>query len=165
VERVVLRNPAGEPTLSMYAGDALTVEVHFHARVRIEKPYFWIAVASAHGALFVASMLFDGQRPDFVAAGQGQISVTFQAPWIIPQTYTVSMGVRAGDGTTPLLQSRDVAFFNVIGRMAEYGMVGEPADVLAGGSTSMILPYAWRFPDGKVVNVAMQSFKPLPEDS
>jgi lipopolysaccharide transport system ATP-binding protein len=163
IERVLLRNARGDTTVSFRAGDDITVEIHFRARAQINKPYFWVAVASAHGSLFVASMLFDGHRPEAIE-GTGSYSCTFKCPWLVPQTYTITVGARGADGTTQLMKSREVAFFNVIGRMSDYGMHGEPADMLAQGSTPMILPYRWRLPDGRDIDVEMTHFRESGEE-
>ena len=154
IERVVLKNARGETAVSFRSGEDITVEIHFLARARIRQPYFWISVAGAHGDLFVASMLFDGHRPDSVE-GAGSYACTFKAPSLVPQTYTVSTGARASDVSTPLMQSREVAFFNIIGKMSDYGLHGESADMFAQGSTSMVLPYRWRLPDGRELDVRM----------
>jgi lipopolysaccharide transport system ATP-binding protein len=155
IERVVLRDGAGEATTDFPIGADITVEVHYRARKRLEQPYLWIAVESQHGALFMANMLFDGRRPDALE-GAGTIACTFKAPPLLPQVYTVLFGARAKDGVSFLTRSRDVAFFKVGGVLADAGLPGEPGEMLANESTPLVLPYEWRMPDGARVPVSVR---------
>lgn len=148
IKKVILKNSKGKTTLNFKPGDSLIVEIHYHAKQYIQKPNFWIGVTSKHGPLFGASMLFDGNNPSHIK-GNGKISCTFDSIPLIPNAYTVQMGVRASDGVTILTKTKDIGFFNVIGKMSEIGFVGEMADILSWDSSPMILPYEWRLPNGK----------------
>jgi lipopolysaccharide transport system ATP-binding protein len=152
VEKVVLRDGKGEVTTNFRIGSSLRVEVHFHARSRINKPYFWIAVLSQYGSLFGANMLLDGVRPDHVE-GKGVITCLFRKVALLPQTYTVRMGVRGEDGATILMKTEDVALFNVIGNARELGFYGEVANSFVGQSAPMLVPYEWHLPDGRRVPI------------
>jgi lipopolysaccharide transport system ATP-binding protein len=154
VQRAVLRNSRGEKTLDFAPGEDLVVEIQFEARQRFEKPYFWVGISSQHGPLFAANMLLDGRRPD-VIEGRGTISCVFEAIPLLPQLYTVQLGLRAADGVTFLTRSKEIGFFNVAAKMAEVGLTGEMADVLSWNASSMVLPYRWRLPDGQEVSVRM----------
>jgi lipopolysaccharide transport system ATP-binding protein len=154
VERVVLLNNHGERTLDFTPGDDLVVEIHYEARRPIPAPYFWVSISSQYGPLFAANMLLDGRRPRSVE-GRGVLSCVFESLPLLPQLYTVQLGARAADGVTFLVASREVAFFNVVGKMADVGYTGELADVLSSNATPMSLPYRWRFPDGEEVRIRM----------
>jgi ABC-type glutathione transport system ATPase component len=151
IERVVLRDHHGAVASEFRGGEPITVEVHYHARQRIEHPHFIVPVFGPYGPLFIASMLFDGWTPESIE-GDGTISVEFTPPFLLPQTFTVAIGVRAADGVTPVMETKnDVAFFSVGGMMAEYGFQGPSADTFVAESTSMVVPYKWKLPDGRVV--------------
>ena len=152
IRKVVLKDGAGIPTTEFPPGSDLTVGIHYYAPRRFHKPNFWIGIVSQHGSLFGASMLFDGHCPDYVE-GEGILSCTFRSLPLVPQTYTLRMGVRAQDGVTLLAPTQEAGFFNIVGRMKEYGFRGELADIFSWNSTPIVLPYEWHFPDGKIVPV------------
>ena len=60
IERVLLKNRAGEVTMSFHAVDEIYVEIHYTARVKIPHPHFIVMVIGPNGPLFTASMTFDG---------------------------------------------------------------------------------------------------------
>lgn len=148
IKKVILKNSKGEKTLNFKPADSLVVEIHYHAKQYIRKPNFWVGVVSKYGPLFGASMLFDGNSPSHIM-GDGKISCAFNSIPLIPNTYTVQMGVRAADGVTLLTKTKDIGFFNIIGKMSEIGFVGEMADILSWDSSPMVLPYEWYLPNGK----------------
>jgi hypothetical protein len=150
IERVLLKNAAGEVVTEFRGGEKIVVEVHYHARQRVENPHFIVSISGPYGPLFIANNLFDALTPA-VIEGDGTIAVEFAPPFLLPQTYTVALGARGGDGTSVLMDSKyDVAFFAVNGMMAEYGFPGTIADAHVAESTSMVVPYTWRHPDGSV---------------
>lgn len=153
IRRVLIKNDRGEPTHDFAPDDDLTVEIHFRSPHRLEEPKFWIGIVSQYGPLFGANMLFDGQCPEFVE-GDGVLSCTFRSIPLVPQTYTVRLGVRASDGVTVLSPTQDAGFFSISGRMKEFGFPGESADTLAWDSAPMVLPYEWQLPDGRKVKVS-----------
>ena len=150
--RVMLKNKEGKPSIDFAPGDDLTVEIHYYAPRQFHKPNFWIGIVSQYGPLFAASMLFDGHCPGYVE-GQGVLSCTFRSVPLIPQTYTVRMGVRAQDGVELLTPTQEVGFFNVVGRMKEYGFQGELAEALSWSSAPILIPYEWHLPDGRIIRV------------
>ncbi len=151
IQRVVLKNEKGTVVSEFRGGDSIVVEVHYQAREPIARPHFIIAIAGPYGPLFIANMVFDALMPA-VIEGEGSIAVQFHPPLLLPQTYTVLLGARASDGTTALMDSKyDVAFFTVSGLMGDYGFPGEMADTQVADSTSMVVPYEWRLPDGRVL--------------
>jgi lipopolysaccharide transport system ATP-binding protein len=150
IDRVLLKNATGEVTTNFRGDDELFVDIHYTARTKIPHPHFIIGVIGPYGPLFTASMTFDGITPDAIE-GSGTLGCRFQPPFLLPQTYTLAIGARASDGATMLMSSKyDVAFFSVVGLMAEYGFDASTADAHVAGSTSMIVPYEWHLPDGSI---------------
>lgn len=149
IRKVVLRDANGKPALHFGPGDALTVEVHYHAKHRIEQPHFAIAVTGGHGFIFGANMMLDGQRPRFIE-GDGIVSCTFESVPLLPQQYVIRMGVRQRDGITLLRPTMDIAFFDIVGTMEDYGFRGEAADSFAWRFAPVVVPYKWTLPDGEV---------------
>jgi len=152
IRRVVLRRANGDSTTEFAPGDSVRIEISYQTRRRIESPYFWIGIVSQYGPLLGASMLFDGNTPDHIE-GDGMISCTLKSLPLVPQSYTIRMGVRAKDGSTLLAPTQEAAFFNVIGRMRDYGFKGEAADALSWESAPVILPYEWELPDGRIITI------------
>jgi lipopolysaccharide transport system ATP-binding protein len=149
IEHVVLRNERGEPVLSLSPGEDVRIDIHYTASRPIPRPYFWISIDSQFGSLFGANMLFDDLRPDSLE-GTGVISCVFRNVKLLPQTFTVSMGVRDHTGAKNLIKPAAVAAFNVTGVAHDFGMPGELANSLLDSSTPMIVPYEWRFMDGRI---------------
>jgi len=148
VRGVRLLDEAQIPSVRFRAGGSLTVEVEYEAQMRIVAPYFWLEVHSMHGPAFGACMLFDGFRPGFLE-GRGRLRCTFHYLQLMPNQYTLRMGARLGDGVRLLMDSQDVAFFNVTGDLNRMGFVGEAAAVLSADAAPVVLPYTWSLPDGR----------------
>ncbi len=152
IRRVFLKDSSGQPTTSLAPGASLAVEIHYQARVPLQRPNFWVGISSQFGALLGASMLFDGHCPERLE-GEGVLSCVFPHLPLLPQTYSVHVGVRDSDGMALLAPSTEVGHFNIVGCMRDHGFPGPVADVLAWNSSPMILPYAWHLQDGKVISV------------
>src|SRR5262249_53746725 len=99
IDRVLLKNRAGEVTMTFRADEELYVEIHYTARMKIEHPHFIVAVIGPNGPLFTASMTFDGLTPDSIE-GAGTLGCRFWPPFLPPQTYSLVIGARGGDGAS-----------------------------------------------------------------
>jgi lipopolysaccharide transport system ATP-binding protein len=152
IENIVFRNARGKKTRNFTPGDDLVIEVHFQARRRIRKPHFWVSIIGQYGSLFGATMLLDGHCPEYIE-GNGMIACIFKSVPLVPQLYTVRMGVRGEDGMTLVTTTKDVGFFNVMGKMKDVGFSGKLAEVFSWGAIPMVIPYEWRLPDGQVASV------------
>ena len=151
LDRVALRNAKGEATSNFQPGEDIIIDIQYFARKPIPKPHFWIAIESQFGSLFAANMLMDGLRPDFVE-GKGGVRCVFKNARLLPQSYSVSVGVRDEEGMqnlTPTVAS--AAMFNIVGNALDYRMPGEVADRLLGSSSPMLVPYEWQFADGQTL--------------
>jgi lipopolysaccharide transport system ATP-binding protein len=153
IDSVALLDRAGAATTVIAPGEPITVEVSFHAREPVVRPYFWIGVSGRFGHLFGANMLLDGVQPESLE-GRGSLRCVFEEPRLMPQqSYYVRLGARQADGRTPLIVPAEVASFRVAGSPGALGLDGDYADGLAGDSTSILLPYTWQLPDGRTVSV------------
>jgi lipopolysaccharide transport system ATP-binding protein len=152
IGKAIFKDAAGKPSTEFRAGEDLTVEVHFEAAGRQERPNFWFSIESQFGPICGANMLFDNHCPDWVE-GAGVLSCTFRSLPLLPQSYTVLMGARDRHGVKQIARSQEVGHFTVVGLMKDYGFHGEMADVLSWSSSPVVLPYSWRLPDGKVIPV------------
>jgi lipopolysaccharide transport system ATP-binding protein len=152
IRRVILADGEGRPTTQVAPGDDLIVEIQYFAPRRFLRPQFWVSIVSQHGSLIAASMLFDGRSPESVE-GPGQIRCRLKALPLVPQPYSVRVGVRAPDGVALLAPTFEAGAFTVAGRMADYGFTGDMADVLCWEASPVILPYEWHLPGGDVVAV------------
>ncbi len=87
IDRVLLKNAAGEVTTTFRGDEPMLVEIHYTARVRIPNPHFIISVMGPYGDAFTAAMTFDNLTPDAIE-GSGTIGCRFWPPLLLPQTYT-----------------------------------------------------------------------------
>jgi lipopolysaccharide transport system ATP-binding protein len=153
IQKVVLKNDRGGESGQFRPGDDLVVEISYDAQKRVERPILTLGVLGVNGSCFTSNMLLDGNRPDFLE-GAGQITCTFRSIPLLPQSYTVKMSVRAANITDLIITYRDVAYFTVVGNLADYGYKGEFL-TWALSATSVVSPYEWRLPDGTTVAVAL----------
>jgi lipopolysaccharide transport system ATP-binding protein len=157
IQSVVLKNGRGEQTSQFFPGDNLVVEISYHAEKRIEKPILALGVLGVNGPCFTSNMLLDGHRPNRLE-GSGQITCTFKSIPLLPQNYTLKLIVRTANVKDLIIPYQDVAYFSVVGDLAEYGYKGDFV-TYAQHSTPVVVPYEWRLPDGCTVAVAL----PRPE--
>jgi lipopolysaccharide transport system ATP-binding protein len=153
LQKVVLKNARGAESSQFCPGDDLVVEISYDAQKRIEKPIIALGVLGISGSCFASNMLLDGHRPDCLE-GVGQISCTFRSIPLLPQSYTVYILIRAANVRDRIIDHQEVAYFSVVGDLAEYGYKGEFL-AFARHSTPVVVPYEWRLPDGTTVAVAL----------
>jgi lipopolysaccharide transport system ATP-binding protein len=153
VEQIQLLDEKGQATSVYSPGSPITIEIRYHAKQSVHRPYLWIGIRSQFGSLFGASMLLDGARPG-VLEGRGTIRCTFHSLPLLPnQTYRVMFGGREEDGLTLLFNTTEVTHLIVAGSAEEMGLKGEHADSIMGQSAPVLLPYTWELPDGRTVSV------------
>jgi lipopolysaccharide transport system ATP-binding protein len=153
VKRVSLKNGAGRDSTQFAPGEDMTVEVEFAAEQPLETPYIILAIYGVNGSCFTANMMLDGNRPR-VVYGEGKLACRFKALPILPQNYSVKMSIRTKDANERILDYTDVAFFSVVGDLADYGFTGEFVS-RASSATAVIVPYEWHLPDGSVAPVSL----------
>jgi len=153
--KVALRNHRGEEVSQIQPGEDLTVEISYEAHKRIARPIIALGIIGIGGSCFTANMLLDGYRPNSFE-GTGKISCSFRSIPLLPQSYTVRMIVRAADPNELIIPYQDVASFNVVGDLAEYGYRGEFLQY-ARHSTAVVVPYEWRLPDGTTAMVSLSA--------
>lgn len=148
VQSVVLKDDDGHVTNRFKYGESITIQINCLAKKKIFEPYFWLAVRGAHGNLFTANMLLDGQRPK-VLSGVTTLKCRFPKIKITPGFYTINMGVRDNRGRDPLIESGTISTFEILGTAKDLVFSGAMADVFLQGSSVVVLPYEWHFPDGE----------------
>lgn len=152
INRVILKNQHGIQTQDFEIGDDLTVELHYHAVEKINKPYFFVGFKSKLGAIGGANSLLDGHRPMEIE-GNGIIKCTFKNLPLLPQEYTLSAGIRASDGQRSITVSKDIGYFNILTKVSDIGFNGFLADSLASVSAPVLLPYSWQFNNSETIDV------------
>jgi hypothetical protein len=152
--KVALRNNCGEEIRQIQPGDDLTVEISYEADKPIARPIIALGIIGVGGSCFTANMLLDGHRPDSLA-GAGKISCTFRSVPLLPQSYTVRMRLQGADPSELIIPYQDVASFNVVGDLAEYGYRGEFLHY-ARSSTAVVVPYEWQLPDGSTAAISLE---------
>jgi len=153
IDSVTFKNAEGINTQNFRFGEDLIVEIKYHAKNRYDKPYFWISVDSQFGSLFGANMLIDDNRPGYVH-GDGILSCRFKRLPLMPQTYSVWVGVRDHGGRQVLTQSKEVGFFNIVGNVQQLNAAkSDQAEILSSTSAPVFINYEWEMPNGKTVPV------------
>jgi lipopolysaccharide transport system ATP-binding protein len=153
IKSVVLRDASGRESAQFSPGEDMTVEIHYLAERPIETPYVILAVYGVKGSCFTANMLLDGNRPG-VFEGEGKLACRFKALPIFPQSYSVKMSICTKNGNDRILDYTNVAFFNVVGDLTNYGFKGEFLSRVS-NATPVVVPYEWHLPDGSVASVSL----------
>jgi len=153
IENVALKDSRGQESSQFFPGEDLIVEINYDAQKRLEQPYLTLAVQGINGSCFAANMLLDGHRPE-VLAGTGRIACRFKSLPLFPQSYSVKMSVRTRNGSDMIVNYQEVAYFNVVGDLTEYGYTGEFLS-RACQSTPVVVPYEWCLPDGTIAPVSL----------
>jgi lipopolysaccharide transport system ATP-binding protein len=151
--RIVLKNDRGEEVRQFEPGDDLTVEISYEANKRIARPIIALGIIGVNGSCFTANMALDGHRPASLE-GVGSISCTFRSIPLLPQNYTVKMRIQGADPSEQIIPYQDVASFNVVTDLAEYGYKGEYLHQVQ-RATAVVIPYEWRLPDGTTASVTL----------
>ncbi len=112
-----------------------------------------LGVQGINGSCFTANMLLDGHQPEALA-GTGKLACRFKSVPLFPQSYSVKMSVRTRNGHDRIVNYQEVAYFNVVGDLTEYGFKGEFLS-RASQSTSVVVPYEWYLPDGTIAAVSL----------
>jgi len=161
VQRVVLRNSRGEECWQFSPGEELIVEINYDAQKPLELPYFILGITGINGSCFTANMLLDGFCPE-ILSGQGKLSCRFKALPLLPQKYAVKMSIRTKNGNDMIVSYHEAAYFTVEAELTDYGYNGKFLS-RAASSTSVVVPYEWHLPDGKIAPVSLETPQKLAE--
>jgi lipopolysaccharide transport system ATP-binding protein len=153
IQRIVLRNECGTESSQFRPGEDLIVEINYDAQTPLDQPYVILGVQGINGSCFTANMLLDGHRPR-VLAGAGKLACRFKSLPLFPQSYSVKMSIRTRNGNEMIVSYQDVANFNVVADLSEYGYEGEFLS-RASQSTPVVVPYEWYLPDGTTAAVSL----------
>jgi hypothetical protein len=69
---------------------------------------------------------------------------------LLPQLFTVRIGVQDKNGIRPLVNRADVASFTIAGAAGDLGLHGEIADADAWECPPVLIPYEWYLPGGRI---------------
>jgi lipopolysaccharide transport system ATP-binding protein len=154
--KVIVRDSDDRETRIIKPGESFAIELHYTAKERLERPFFWVDVIGPYGHLFGASMIFDNLNPSFIE-GDGVIACRFSNVTLLPQTYSITLRARGSNGVDILAPTiAGAAVFQVSGTAEEYGMLGELANQSLDHDTPMIVPYQWIYGDGSTAVPAWQ---------
>ena len=152
LQSVVTKDETGGETTSFKVGSDIAIEMRYYASRRIDRPNFWVTVAGQFGPLFAARMQYDDLCPEYIE-GAGAISCVFRDARLLPQTYSVSVGVRdetVANASALVPAIEGAAGFRVLGDAADLGMPGVHADTLLEAAPPVLVPYEWHYEDGRV---------------
>jgi lipopolysaccharide transport system ATP-binding protein len=157
IERVTLKDNSGFSTGNYKFGGDLKIEIEVNALHEINLPYVWVAIKSPRGPVTTASGLIDGFRPGKFSKGKNLVKCTFFNLPLLPDQYTIHMGIRDADGAASLTDSKDVAVFSINSVLSDIGLNAELADTIAMDSVSPVIPYEWEF-NGEKFNFNIKNY-------
>jgi hypothetical protein len=111
-----------------------------------------VKVQSLKGPCFAANMELDGSGPESIH-GSGTLVCRFKSLPLLPNHYTLVMGVRNGRDDV-VMSGREVASFTVSADLAKFGFHGDILDAPS-RATPVVIPYEWTMPDGRVVSISL----------
>jgi lipopolysaccharide transport system ATP-binding protein len=152
IKSIALKDGGGAATTQFVPGDDLVVDIEYETDRPIPRPYFLLFVSSLHGYVFEANMLLDGRRPAELS-GKGKLSCRFRNLPLLPQPYTIWLGVKTADNREHIVTIQEVASFSVVATGAEWGFRSEFFHHMAGREAPVVLPYEWTLPDGRIERV------------
>ena len=153
IQKVVLKNDRGEESSQFRPGEDLIVEINLR---RAEAPGAALCCARRAGDqwLLLYGQYAVGRTPARSLGWHGKLACRFKSVPLFPQSYSVKMSVRTKNGNDMIVNYQEVAYFNVVGDLTEYGFKGEFLS-RASHSTSVVVPYEWYLPDGTIAAVSL----------
>ena len=156
IERFVIKDSNGRPASALGPGEPIRVEIHYNAAVKLIKPHFSIAIAGRHGWLFGSNMVLDGFEIESLE-GKGMIACDFAGVRLLPGIYRANLSATQRDGLTNYFERDPEVSFSVTGSAAEHGLKGERAHHQIDNVGSILVPYTWQFPNGKIGEVKFEN--------
>jgi homopolymeric O-antigen transport system ATP-binding protein len=153
IHNVVLKNGRGQKSSEFHPGSDLIVEIEYEARRRLERPYLVVSIHGRNGTCFTANMLLDGNRPKELS-GIGRVACRFKALPLLPQSFSIRISLRTNNGRDMIVNNQEVAYFQVVGDLRDYGYKGEFLSKVS-DSTPVVIPYEWYLPDGSIAPVSL----------
>lgn len=101
IREVELFDQDGKKTNELPFLSSATIRIHYFAYRKIEKPLFNIRIIHEGRGIFEASMLVDGNPPEFVH-GSGYIDCFFPVFPLTPKLYSLLIFIRSCDGITDI---------------------------------------------------------------
>ena len=139
-----LKNVLGKETTVFRAEEAIRIELIFSFSEPIFNPRFWLTISSQYGPLTCANMNLDGTPTGRISAGPYEVVCVLQPPRLLPQSYTVTIGVRGADGRSELLPSTEICQLQITGTPETLEFHGELAAGLIGKNAPVRIPYSWQ---------------------
>lgn len=152
LRKVELFNQHGAETNEFRHGDRLRIRMKYRCSRLISSPHFIVVIHSAHGPVLAANMLLDGRCPEQID-GEGELECTFLNLPLLPQSFSVSLGVRHVSTNSAVYSQDNIAEFFVSGVLSDYDLHGEVGDMLMERSLPVTTPYEWKLPDGRILPV------------
>jgi lipopolysaccharide transport system ATP-binding protein len=142
IRRLVIRDGQGRATTTLPSGDDLMIDLHYEAQQPIRRPLFWIGLRSRYGTFAGANMSMLGDVPE-ILSGQGVVRCHFRDLRLVPQTYSLGIGCKMSDGSTPLFDTAETGLFHVSGTAKDIGFDGEYAERDLQLFPPVIVPHTW----------------------
>jgi lipopolysaccharide transport system ATP-binding protein len=152
IKRAIISGENNLETDSFRPGERISITIEYNALKRIERPNFWITIRGPFGELFGANMLYDGACPDLIE-GHGSIRCTFNGVYLLPQPYSIMLGIRAKNAYNNYIPATEIGTFFVMGTASDYNMHSEHAENFFETFYSIVVPYEWQLPDGQKISI------------
>lgn len=152
IKHAILTNEKGQETDTFRPGERISIKIEYNALNRIICPNFWITIRGPFGELFGANMLYDGACPDFIE-GHGVISCIFSGFRLLPQPYSIMLGIRHKNAYNNYIPATEIGTFFIVGTALDYNMQSEHAENFFQTFYSLVVPYEWHLPNGQIISV------------
>lgn len=102
ITELSVRRMDGTPVESVLPGEPFRIRIGYHARVRVERPYFHIVLRNGVTRIANLSMLVDGRTPDAIE-GSGRIDCVIDDPRLEPNVLTIGVTIRTREASVETL--------------------------------------------------------------
>jgi len=123
IRRVTLRDREGAIIESLATGEALRIDVEYHAQRPINQPTVRIGIERLDGLLCHATSSHHRNGLPQQLTGEGTVTLEYPALNLLPNVYQIIVEVFEGDSPIPLTSVRQGCFFQITSDHQEYGAV------------------------------------------
>jgi lipopolysaccharide transport system ATP-binding protein len=122
IEHAEACDGTGQTREQFHFEEDVVIRLSYHTQQLIRRPHFVVSIldGATMQPLILASMLVDGQVPDYIT-GRGTLQCRFASPPLRPRTYHVWGEVHAEDRQSQLVRWQMLTAFSVVGDSSASG--------------------------------------------
>ena len=145
IEKVKLLNDDKIPTTDFPFGSGMTIKIYYNAKKKIYRPQFNIRILQNGNEISDASMLIDGDGPDWVD-DRGIIECEFSNLPLTPKIYDILIFVREEEGIVDIAEMRIYTKFRITDEgLEKLSSKGRMSTTLLRQNSVLYLPHKWYY--------------------